>query len=748
MVWITSSRICWLRSFAVSVMLKADMRRDWAVVLLLAVLTVVSFWEVSQHQFVNYDDTDYVTQNPHVQAGVTREGLGWAFGRLHGEQTYWHPLTWVSHMLDCQLFGLRPAGHHSVNLFFHTLNTVLVFLVFRRLTGAFWRCAVLAALFALHPLQVGTVAWVAERKNLLSTFFWLLTTWAYVRYALGKSAVSASTHHRSPLTDPRSCYYLLALAFLALGLMCKPVLVTLPFVLLLLDYWPLGRLSLTPAPQGESVREGGKPSTVHLTGSGQAPLQSCTAPTVRLVVEKLPFFALAAASCLITIAAHRSLGGLSTRLPLDLRLENAVVSYVRYLAKTFWPSDLAVFYPYPDAWPMWEVGLCGLLLLVISGLALSMARSRPWLFVGWFWFLGVLVPFIGLVQAGGQAMADRFAYVPVLGLFLALVWAAWEVTTRWRYQHLALSAGAVVAILICIAFTRREIGFWKDSRTLFERALAVTKNNYVAHNNLGNVLDRSGQHAAAKRHYQETLRIRPDFAGTHYNLANVFVREGNHDAALRHYRAAITLKPDYADAHYNLGVVLANLGETDEAIEQHRAALRCRPAFAEAHNSLGNLLFKQGKVEDATASYRAALQVRPDYLDALLNLGTALNQAGKESEAMQQYAEAVRRHPEAPRAHSDLAIVLARQRQFPAAERHFAEVVRLEPQNADAHYNLGNVLLEQGKAQEAASQYAEVLRINPQDSKARQKLERITSGADRVGRQLPSEQQRPGKIAN
>ncbi len=731
------------------------MRRDWAVVLLLAALTVIPFWEVSQHQFVNYDDTDYVTQNPHVQAGVTWAGLAWAFGRLHGEQTYWHPLTWVSHMLDCQLFGLRPAGHHLVNLLFHTLNTVLVFLLFRRLTGAFWRCAVLAALFALHPLQVGTVAWVAERKNVLSAFFWLLTTWAYVRYALGKPKTSADTNHQLPMTVYRSryCYYLLALALFAFGLMCKPVLVTLPFVLLLLDYWPLGRLSLSsqrfaPAPQDAAVPQGGNVSTVQPIGLGQGSLQHRTVPPLRLVVEKLPFFALAAASSLITLAAHRSLGGLSTQLPLGLRLENAVVSYVRYLAKTLWPSQLAVFYPYPDAWPMWEVGLCGLLLLVVSGVAVSTARSHPWLFVGWFWFLGVLVPVIGLVQAGGQAMADRFAYVPVIGLFMLLVWGAQELTARWRYQGLTLSAIGVLATLFCIALTRQEIGFWKDSQTLFERALAVTKNNYVAHNNLGNVLDRSGQHEAAKQHYQETLRIRPDFAGTHYNLANVLMREGNYNAALTHYRTAVALKPDYADAYYNLGVVLANLGQTDEAIEQHRIALRCRPAFAEAQNNLGNLLFKQGRVQEAVACYRAALLVQPAHLDALLNLAIALKQAGKESEAIAQYTEAARLHPESARAHSDLAIALARQHQLPAAERHFAEVVRLEPQNADAHYNLGNVLLEQGKLEQAAFQYAETLRLNPGDAKARQKLERTASGLDRTGHQLPSEQRPPGNISH
>ncbi|HEY9074853.1 MAG TPA: hypothetical protein VIN67_12040, partial [Desulfobaccales bacterium] len=358
----------------------------------------------------------------------------------------------------------------------HAANVVLVFLVFRRMTGAFWRCVVLDALFALHPLQVDSVAWVAERKNLLSAFFWLLTLWAYVRYAevhSPKSNVQSPAgriaDHGSRITHYPSLFYVFSLFFLACGLMCKPVLVTLPFVLLLLDYWPLQRFQLSTAPPLRGLE-------LKTQDSGPKVL-------LPLLWEKLPFFALAVASSVITVLAHQALGMLDSvsRLPWDARLENALVSYVRYLGKTFWPSHLAVFYPYPAAWPMWEVITCALLLLAISGLVLVTARSRPWLFVGWFWFVGVLVPFIGLVQAGAQAMADRFMYVPALGIFVALIWGLHGLAKGGHYQQNGLSVAGAGAIVICLVLTRQQLGYWKTSETLFQHALEVTKSNYLAH---------------------------------------------------------------------------------------------------------------------------------------------------------------------------------------------------------------------------------------------------------------------------
>ena len=515
---------------------------------LLSAVTLAVYWPVVHHDFVNYDDNCYLVQNRQIQAGLTWHGLVWGFGRLHGDGTYWHPLTWVSHMVDCQLFGLKPAGHHLVNLLFHILNSILVFLLFKRLTRAFWRSALLAALFALHPLQVDTVAWVAERKNLLSALFFILTLLAYVRYA-EKSVVSNqwpansdqlsktpdpdnvqwATHHASPPARRRFWYWFTLVLFIC-GLMCKPVLVTLPFVLLLLDYWPLHRLSFPT-------------------------LQHSNTPTLRLLLEKLPFLLLSAASCFITIASNRAVGALveaSSEFPLEVRVQNALFSYVRYLGKALWPRNLAVFYPYPDQFPAWRAVVCGLLVLAISGLAIGAARRRSYLLVGWFWFLGVLVPFVGLLQAGEQALADRFAYVPLIGLFLLLVWGTEELTHCWRNQRLVISAAAV-AVLVCFAaLSRRQTGYWENSVTLFSHALAVTDDNARAHSNLGLALAVEGKTEEAIQQLLEALRLNPNHAIAHWAVGSGREQQGRFDEAIQQYETALSLKPDYPEALNNL----------------------------------------------------------------------------------------------------------------------------------------------------------------------------------------------------
>jgi protein O-mannosyl-transferase len=635
-------------------------------VCLLATLTLAVFWPVTDHDFINYDDPLYVTQNPYIQAGLTWEGLAWAFGRLHGNGTYWHPLTWVSHMVDCELYGSMPWGHHLTSVLFHAANAVLVFLVFLQMTGAFWRCAVLAGLFALHPLQVDSVAWVAERKNLLSAFFWLLTTWAYVSYAesrkhstLHRAATeggnpeggipnpesSHAQHTPSPspssLLPPHpSFFYGLSLVLFALGLMCKPVLVTLPFVLLLLDYWPLHRFELDT----------------------QRPILRTLLPLVR---EKVPFVALAVASSAVTVLAHHTMGFLVSvsRLPWDTRLENALVSYGRYLGKMFWPGGLAVLYPYPAAWPMREVVACGLLLFVITGLVLGTARSRPWLLVGWCWFLGVLVPFIGLIQAGAQAMADRFMYVPSIGIMVAVIWGLERLAEGGRYPRLGLWAAGSAAILLCLVSTRQQLGHWKDSETLFRHALEVTDNNYIAHVSLGYTLEEKGQVDEAISQYQEAIRIKPDYASTHYNLGNVLCKKGQIDEAIHHYREAIRLKLEVsrAQAHYNLGLALARKGQVDEAISHYQAAIRLEPDYAKAHYDLASLLLQKGRLEEAIRYLQQALSVQPDYAEAHNNLGIALYGKGRTDEAIYEFQEAVRLKPDYAEARKNLDLVLATQ---------------------------------------------------------------------------------------
>jgi protein O-mannosyl-transferase len=630
--------------------------------LLLAGATVVSFWQVSQHQFVNYDDNRYVTDNLHVQAGVTRDGLKWAFGHLRGERTYWHPLTWVSHMVDCGLFGLRPAGHHVVNLLFHMLNVVLVFLVFRRMTKAFWCSAVLAALFALHPLQVDTVAWVAERKNLLSACFWLLTIWAYVRY----------------FERPGAARYVLVVALYAAGLMCKPVLVTLPFVLLLLDYWPLQRLPR---------------SDLKSTGSALA----------RLGWEKAPLFLVAGVSCFITIAGHRALGALgdASVVPMSLRISNALVSYARYIGKTLFPANLAVLYPYPDAWPLWVVALCSLLLIVISSLAIGALRSRPYLFVGWFWFLGVLVPFIGVIQAGEQAMADRYTYIPVIGLFLVVVWGLNALLDAWPRKRHWLAGAATLALVGCVVATGFQLRHWRDSESLFRHAVEVTSANYNAYDGLATALAERGRRDEALACYAESVRLKPRYCEGQYDFGTLLLKMGRLDEAAQHLAAAVESNPTFAHAHINLGKALLEQRKFDAALVHFSKAVRLTPRDPEAQYSLGTVLLMQAKSDEAIGCFFEAVRLNPDYGEAHSNLGIALMRQGKLDEGAAHLSAALRLNPGDPVAQDNLGLALLELNQPRQAADHFSEALRLNPDAPGPHYHLALALARQDKPQEA-----------------------------------------------
>ena len=658
-------------------------------VILLALVACV-FLPSLRNGFVNYDDNLYVTDNYLIQAGLTWPGLVWSFARLCGDGTYWHPLTWVSHMVDCQLYGLRPWSHHLTSLLLHAANTLLVFIVFRRMTGASWRCAFLAALFALHPLQVDTVAWVAERKNLLSTLFWLLTIWAYARYAQKrppaesleplKKQLSPTRHLQGPPLD-----YILTLVFFVCGTMCKPVLVTLPFVLLLLDYWPLQRFH--PA-------------------SNRA---ACSA-LARLFLEKAPLFLLAAVSSLITILAHRSLGmlGSDTPLPLGLRAANAVVSYVRYLGKAIWPFNLAVFYPYPDAWPILAVVLCGLLLLAVSALAVRASRRRPYLFVGWFWFLGVLVPFIGLVQVGAQAMADRFMYLPLLGLLMLAIWGAAYLGARWPHRHAMLGIVGAAALAGCGCASYFQIKHWKDGSTLFSHAIAVTRNNALAECNLGNALGAQGHRKEAIAHLQEALRLNPAYAEAHVNFGVALVLEGKTDEAIQHYRAAIESRPNYAQAHRFLAGALALEHKNDEAKHEFLEALRLKPDYPEAHVRLGNLLLQQGENEEALRHLFEAVRIRDDCEDGHYFLASALARVGRIREAAVHYQAALRRQPNHAAALNDLAWILATEHD--PAIRNVPEAIRLGTLACQfSAYTNAAYLDTLGAALSAANRWAEAI---------------------------------------
>ena len=524
------------------------------VCLLLIVGTFKVFWQVQHHDFIELDDHEYVTENPHVQSGLNKKGIIWAFTTFHVAN--WHPLTWMSHMLDCQLFGLRPGMHHLTSLLLHTANGVFLFLVLRLMTGALWRSAFVAALFALHPLHVESVAWIAERKDVLGTFFWLLTMWAYAYYA----------------ERQRFSRYLLALLFFAMGLMAKPMLVTLPFVLLLVDYWPLNRLQF-----GQSRNDSN--------------LRVIKSSTGRVLWEKIPFFALTAISCVLTFLAQQKAGALKTLdiIPLKIRTANALISYISYIGKMIWPHNFAVFYPYPGIIPMWQVLGAGLSLVCLTVLSAMLFRAGrfPYCAVGWLWYLGTLVPVIGLVQVGSQAMADRYTYIPLIGLFIIISWGFYDVVKGWKNRHIMLAISTGVVLLVLMACTWFQVGLWKNSTMLFKHAINVTDNNYKAHNLLGIALERQGIPKGALKHYSEALRIKPDYAEAHYNIGTVLMRQGKLKESLGYYSEALRIKPDYPDAHNNRGVALARQGRLKEAINHFYEALRIKPDFSDAHSNLG-----------------------------------------------------------------------------------------------------------------------------------------------------------------
>ena len=622
----------------------------WLLAAALALVTLALYWPALRCGFINYDDNDYVTANIHVQNGLTWDGFQWAF--LNPVSSNWHPLTMLSHMLDCQIFGLAPWGHHLTSVLLHALNGVLVFILLRQMTGAIGRSLLVAALFAVHPLRVESVAWVAERKDVLSSAFGLLALIFYGRYARPEIE-----NRKSKIKN-----YCLSFLCLALGLMSKAMLVTWPFVLLLLDFWPLGRFQ----------RSG----------------------IWRLVREKIPFFALAAAMSVVTFLVQQHGGAMSAgdHIPFGARCGNAMVSYWGYLEKIFWPADLAVFYPYPGYWPPTRVLLAGAAILGVSGLLFVRWRRQPFLLMGWLWFAGTLVPVIGLVQVGEQAMADRYTYLPSLGILILMVWGAGDLTRRWRPPARSLSVAGLAAVALCLVLTRQQLGCWRDSETLFRHALAVTKNNYIALNNLGTTLSDQGEIDEAIRQFQEAIRLRPNNGAAHNNLGAAFGRKGMAVEAIGQYREAIRLKPNNVTTRCNLGIVLFESGQFELAISQYQAALHLKPDDADIHYNLGAVLAANGQVDSAIQHFQEAIRLRPDYAEARYNLALALNLKGRVDEAIVQYQAALRLKPDYAEAHNNLGSALGGQGRFAEAILHFQAALRLQPDYAQARDNLMQAL--------------------------------------------------------
>lgn len=570
------------------------------VYLFLTAITWLVFGQTVRHEFVNFDDHVYVYDNPLVAGGLNFNGIVSAFTHPHARN--WHPLTTVSHMLDCQLYGLNAGGHHFTSVALHTIAVLLLFRVLQVTTGALWPSAFVAALFAIHPLHVESVAWVSERKDVLSAVFFMLTLAAYIRYV------------RAPSPGR---YFFVAMIF-ALGLMSKPMLVTLPFVLLLLDYWPLRRFD----------------KGTQFTGRGIASWLNQRPRYQQLFLEKTPLLVLSGLSCLLTIWAQDQATGSLEELPFTWRLNNVVVSYIEYVRQTFWPVRLAVFYPHPNnELPIWQVTLATALLLLISAMAILLRKKRPYVFTGWFWYVGMLVPVIGIVQIGEQGHADRYTYLPHIGLFLLIVWTAADLATTWhlRREYLWLVPATTIAVLSYLAAA--QTSFWKNSEGLWDHALSVTSNNDFAHNNLGFLYLRRGELDKAISHFETALKIRSGNDQTHYNLgtalvhmnlANALARKGRPEEAIVHYEEAIKLRPDYGDAYYNFGSVLFQQGRIDDAIAQWQKALAIQPNDAAGHTSLGNALLQKGWPEQAIVHYQTALQVDPREVNARNNMAWVL----------------------------------------------------------------------------------------------------------------------------
>ena len=612
-----------------------NIRMDVLICLFLVLATLAVYWQVGNYPFIGFDDSLYVSNNQYVKTGFTCENIKWAFSFAHKDKTYWHPLTWLSHMLDVQLYGMNAGRHHRTNLILHIANSLLLFLVLGRMTKALWRSAFVAALFALHPLNVDSVAWVAERKNVLSTFFWMLTLLTYVYYT------------------ERPCLrrYLLTFVAFALGLMAKPMLVTLPFVLLLLDYWPLGRLRLKWLDGNMNERT----NTIIKSGN-QGPF------AFRLILEKAPFLALSVVLIYLASLSLQRVGVVipTESVPMKLRIANALVSYVGYIGKMIWPQNLAVFYPYPDMVPAWQCAGCGLLLAGLSVVMIWTLRDMPYFGVGWLWYLGTLVPVTGLVQAGlWPAMADRWAYVPLIGVFIIIAWGVPQFVAKWRFGKVAISIGAVTFLSILTATTWFQVQYWANSITLFERALAVTTKNYVAHYNLGVFWFSQRKLDTATNHFHEALKINPRFLEAHNNLGVTLVNQGRMAEAIQHFGKALEINPQCGSAHNNLGVSLAREGKISEAIKHINKALEINPKYDEAHNNLGIVLAAQDNLNDAIVHYSEALRINPDFDEAYNNLGVALFRKGNVEEAIVHFRQALRIKPGYVNAQKNLKMALA-----------------------------------------------------------------------------------------
>ena len=679
-------------------------------VVLLIVCSLIAFGRIVANDFINFDDNVYITENNYIKAGLNSETLKWAFSAVVSSN--WHPLTLLSHALDWRLFGANASGHHLVSLLLHIGSAILLFLFLNKTTGSLWPSAFVAALFALHPLRVESVAWAAERKDVLSMFLGLAVLYTYALY----------------VEKPKLYKYCVCLILFALSLMAKPMLVTLPFVLLLLDYWPLCRWQKALSPQFLPVRNDGglvkKKGTQRKADSIKekkisVPLMNRAKIIRSLLWEKSPFIFLAIASSIVTIWVQKNGGAIAylEELPFLDRMLNAIVSYVAYLIKIFWPVNLAVFYTYRQFLPSWQVFGAASILLGISIAVIYAIKKAPYLFVGWFWYLGTLVPVIGLIQVGKQSIADRYTYFPSIGIAIILTWSIVYLLPKVKLRKIIIIPAAI--ILAALTFlTWQQCGYWKNSISLFNHVLQATKDNYLAHNNLGTALAAEGKKEEAIAHYRKAIEINPTFTIAHLNLGAALVAQGRIEEAL----AAIKMNPNQEEAHFHLGVVLAAQGRNEEAIAHYLAAIKINPNYDDAHYNLANLFMKQGKIEEAIAHYRQAIKINPDHADAHCNLANVFVKQNKIDQAIEHFREAVRITPSSFASLNNLGVNLEKQLKHDEAASYYRRALVVEPKNPGIYFNLGVALGNKGKVKEAIEHFRQAIYLKPDYEEARRAL--------------------------
>lgn len=658
-------------------------QKDILISVVIIIATGIVYSQTANFEFVNLDDSLQLTANSHVQAGFSWENIKWSFT----PESPCSPLTWFMYTFLYSIFGLNPGPYHTVSVLFHITSSLLLFFTLKIMTGQLWKSAFVGALFAVHPINVESVAWIAELNNVLSAFFWVLTIMVYSIYA----------------RRPGVLRYFLVLLVFELGLLAKPVLMTLPFVLLLLDYWPLKRFQFG---KGNDRNNEEHPSRIEYK----------KASIFRLVIEKMPFLILSAVSILLSLLAVKRHATFTSfeAAPTTLRVANALVSYTKYLGKLFWPQDLALLYPYPHMIPWWHIAGACVLLLTITILALKSLHKYPYFIVGWLWFIGTLVPFLGIIQSGmWPEMADRYAYVTFIGVFMIIAWGIPDLFKDWIYRDKILPFAGVGVLIVLMAVTWKQLGYWENSITLFEHVLGVNKTCYTTHVNLGNAFADRGEKEKAIAHYLEVLRFDPEHPDAHFNLAVIYDEQGKTDEAIDHYSKCLQADRNKADVLINLGILFESKGEMQKAVDQYLEAIRIDPGSVEAYNNLGNIMLKHGNINEAIGYYEAALENNPGYDEIHSNLGTAFVHKGKLNDAIVQFTKAIEINPDNSEANNNLQKARQIKKTIENSIVKLKESLKNDPENPSLHCRLGEIYTKMGDSENAIAQYRNALSIDP-----------------------------------